>query len=164
MTRITTLCSFIILLLTACNSTSKESGNLTKSDKDINIKLDEYFQTLTTLEKFNGVALVERSGDRILFKEYNMSGNVESTLNIHKLSQFDIHSISKLMAKAAVLDLEKESLISSSDKISDYIPGFPEGDRISIQHLLDNQSGLPRGFTHEIPNLCLLYTSPSPRD
>ena len=153
MKRKTILLSFIILLLLGCKSERKESGIDHQNDSNLSDKLDGYFQTLKTLEKFNGVVLIEKEGTQILFKEYNMPENPASSLHVKKQSQFDIHSISKLMAKAAVVDLEKENLLLSSDRISKFISDFPNGDKITIQHLMDNQSGLPRGFTNETSNL-----------
>ena len=153
MNRKTILFSLIILLLIGCNVESEKSEGQQQKNNNVSIKLDEYFQTLRALKKFNGVVLIEQEGKRLLFQEYNMSDSSTSSLQVQKKSQFDIHSISKLMAQAVIVDLEKEKLISPDDKISRFIPDFPNGDRITIKHLLDNQSGLPRGFTNEIKNL-----------
>jgi hypothetical protein len=141
------------MFLLGCKPEHNKSVIHNKDDNDLSAKLDEYFLTLTTLEKFNGVVLIEQEGKQLLFKEFNMSENAASSLNVIKQSQFDIHSISKLMAKAVIVDLEKENLLSRSDKISKFISEFPNGDKITILHLIDNQSGLPRGFTKEISNL-----------
>ena len=153
MKRKTILLSFLILFLFGCKTENKKPQINQLTDINISEKLDEYFQTLKGLGKFNGVVLIEKEGEQILFQEYNMSGDPASSLRVNKQSQFDIHSISKLMAKAVVVDLEIENLLSVNDPISKYISDFPKGDKITIQHLLDNQSGLPRGFTIDTPNL-----------
>ncbi len=144
---------FIVLLLVGCNPRVDKPGNQQLNDSPRASQLDEYFQTLKDLGKFNGVVLVQQEGERILYDVYNMSEDSENSMHVNKQSQFDIHSISKLMAKAAVADMEKENLISSSSTVSDFIPDFPNGEKITIQHLLNNQSGLPRNFKPEIPNL-----------
>lgn len=141
-----------VLLLIGCKTENKHE-NIIKDDNNVAINLNEYFESLKRLQKFNGVVLVEKEGKRLLFKEYNMTDDETSTLKVDKQSQFDIHSISKLMAQAAVCDLEKENLITRSSNVADYIADFPRGDEISIQFLIDNQSGLPRRFSQKIPNL-----------
>lgn len=142
-----------IFLFLGCSSKNKKNEVQQKQDNSFYIKLDEYFQKLKTLKKFNGVVLIEQEGKRLLFEVYNMSESDTSSLRVVKESQFDIHSISKLMAKAVIVDLEKENLISVTDKVSSFIPNFPNGNRITIKHLLDNQSGLPRGLSVKIENL-----------
>ena len=116
-------------------------------------KLNQYFEKLVELKKFNGALFVQKNEEIIIWKNYNIEVDAPTSLNTHKTSQFDIHSISKLMAKAAIVDLEIQNLISSDDFVSKYIQDFPKGDKITIQHLLENQSGLPREFTFEIQNL-----------
>lgn len=145
----TILLSCTLLFLLRCNTNPKESEN-NHPNYD---KLDEYFQKLKSLKKFNGTVLIEQNGTQVLFKEYNMSEHPTSSLLVKKESQFDIHSVSKLMAKAAVIDLEEDDLLSNNDNVSKYIPDFPNGDKITIQHLLKNQSGLPRRFSKKVPNL-----------
>ena len=115
-------------------------------------RLDEYFDYIEEFRKIQWSSSYTKRDERLLFKEYIMSDE-NGSLHIHKQSQFDIHSISKLMAKAAIYDLEKKSRISTSDLVSNYIDDFPNGDKMTIQHLMDNQSGLPRGFEEDIPNL-----------
>ncbi len=144
---------FMVLVLFGCQSENKIQTAKNLNDPAVSSKLNEYFQTLRDLKKFNGVVIIQQDEKLLLFEVYNMSESSESTLHVKKHSQFDIHSISKLMAKAVIVDLEKDNQISASDYISNYIPDFPNGDKITIKHLLENQSGLPRGFNYELSNL-----------
>ncbi len=134
----------------ACQSSNKEEDS--KWDKEFQ-NLDEYFIALTDLEKFNGAVLVHKDDEVILHKAYNMNADPNHSLHVETNSQFDIHSISKLMAQYCITRLESEKLITSKDKISDHIQGFPNGEQISIKNLLENQSGLPREFSEEPDNL-----------
>lgn len=142
-----------IYLLIGCNSKNKKNEIEEQQITNVSIKLDEYFQKLKSLKKFNGVVLIKQEGKCLLFETYNMSESTTSSLNVKKESQFDIHSISKLMAKAAIIDLEQENRISLTDKISHFIPDFPNGNKITIQHLVENQSGLPRELSIKVDNL-----------
>jgi len=96
--------------------------------------------------------LIKKHDVEVLQDVYIMDEDIES-LAVTTSSQFDIHSISKLMAKAAVLNLESEERINRQSTIDTFLPDFPNGDRITIQHLLDNQSGLPREFSRDFPDL-----------
>lgn len=147
------LAIIVMLFVFGCNPSAKKKPTFSAEQPAFSKQLDAYFQALTNLKKFNGVVLVQREGERIHFEAYNMQEDKTHSLYIDKQAQFDIHSISKLMAKAAIIDLEQANLLSRKDKVSKFIKDFPSGDKISIQHLMDNQSGLPRGFTKEIPDL-----------
>ncbi len=116
-------------------------------------KLEEYFETLKDLKKFNGVVLVKKQNAIVHSGIYNIFEDPTNSLHVFNHSQFDIHSISKLMAKAVFVDLEKEHILSRTDYIAKYIPDFPKGDKITLEHLLDNQSGLPRGLKNKPDNL-----------
>ena len=137
----------------SCNSSNDNNNKEDNSSPDLSEKLDEYFSTLTKLQKFNGGVLIQKEGKRILYKAYNMEEDVNHSLHVSTKSQFDIHSISKLMAKACIVKLESQSLINRVDKISKYLPDFPNGESISIQNLLDNQSGLPRRLSEKHDDL-----------
>lgn len=109
-----------------------------------------YLSKLTALGKFNGVVLLEKDGKLILRKAYNISSDTSSTLFVTEKSQFDLRSVAKLFAKVSLVKLENEGKLKRTDLLEKYIPGFPDGDKITIQHLLDNRSGLPRELRESI--------------
>lgn len=142
----------IILIGLGCNNI-KDEKVISSDQTELSNNLNEYFLTLKKLKKFNGAVLVQQNKEIIHFETYQMDNSEGSSLSINKQSQFDIHSISKLMAKAIVIDLEQENLLSSKDVISKFIKNYPDGHKITIQHLIENQSGLPRRFSQKINNL-----------
>ena len=144
---------FIFLLFVIITACKGEYVATQKPHADLVSNVDDYFSQLTKIHKFNGSVLLQKDGQVILSKTYNMKGNVPRSLKVSEHSQFDIHSISKLMAQACVVKLEQDKLIKQEDKVSKYISDFPRGNEISIQHLIDNQSGLPRRFTIDQENL-----------
>lgn len=107
---------------------------------------DTYLTKLTTLEQFNGVVLLKKDGQIVLKKAYNMGSDETSTLYVSEDSQFDLRSIAKLLAKLSVIQLEKQGKLSKKDKLSRFLPNFPNADKIFINHLMTNTSGLPRSF------------------
>ena len=107
---------------------------------------DIYLTKLTALEQFNGAVLLKKDGKIVLKKAYNMGSDETSTLNVSEDSQFDLRSIAKLFAKLSVIQLEKEGKLFRKDTLRKYLPEFPNADKITIQHLMTNTSGLPRSF------------------
>lgn len=59
---------------------------------------------------------------------------------------YRIGSITKTMTATVILQLVEEGKVSLDDPISTYRPDVPNGDHITIAHLLDMRSGLP-GYT-----------------
>lgn len=145
---------FLFLLTSiGCLPSSNEGKETAAYRTDQSEKLDAYFKALTGLKQFNGGVLLQKEGKILLHEVYNMRPDESSSLHVNKNAQFDIHSISKLMAKASVVNLVADNVMSREDKIEKYLPDFPNGESITIQHLLDNQAGFARGFSKEYPNL-----------
>lgn len=115
--------------------------------------LDTYFSALTALDKFNGVLLCKENDTLVLFKSYNIDTTGQSPLFVGRSSQFDIHSISKLMARYQLYKLEKEGKLSMKQKLSQFIADFPRGDEIPLELLAQHRSGLPRELSHAPENL-----------
>jgi CubicO group peptidase (beta-lactamase class C family) len=110
-------------------------------------RLDGYFSALAALNTFNGNVLVSH-GDGFCFdRTYNMQLGHDS-LAVNRDSRFIMASVSKVFVKLAILKLVELERVSLSDKLDKYIPDFPNGTKITLQHLMDHRSGLPRELTH----------------
>ncbi|MBC2839304.1 serine hydrolase [Robiginitalea sp. SC105] len=114
---------------------------------------DNYLEKLTALHQFNGVVLLRAEGELLLRKAYNMPSKGLAHLAVTPESRFDLRSVAKLFAKAAVLQLEAGGQLKRSDTIGSHLPGFPNGGEITIRHLMDHSSGLPREFNDSLTNL-----------
>ena len=134
--------------MSACKNEEKiDKESLDEIDK-LEYKLDEYFTALSKLKEFNGSLLIHKNGQEILRKAYNINPDRNSSTFITTESQFDIHSVSKLMAAALIIKLESEGKINRSDNLKTFFADFPNGDKITIQHLLDHKSGFQRDYTN----------------
>jgi hypothetical protein len=109
-------------------------------------KIDAYFSALNKIEKFNGVVFVSKNDKLIIDQAYNLNSDTSSTTYITTKSQFDIHSVSKLMARYLVEKYETEGKVKKEQTLNDFIQDFPNGEKISIDMLLNHTSGLPRSF------------------
>lgn len=117
-------------------------------DDSLTSRLDDYFTSLTNLKQFNGNVIVSKNGNMLLDKSFNLTGENDS-LKVDRESKFIIASVSKVFIKFGILKLAEMKKLQLSDKINRYIPDFPDAGKISIEHLLYHQSGLPRELTRK---------------
>jgi len=140
--------SVIIALISfSCISEPKsKSAENAPNQNALNAVADTYFSKLTELGKFNGVVLLKKGGKFLLKKAYNLEPDPASSLFVTENSQFDLRSVAKLFAKLSVIQLEAEGQLSREDRLSQFLPDFPNAEKITIYHLMTNTSGLPRSF------------------
>ncbi|MHA7871515.1 MAG: serine hydrolase domain-containing protein, partial [Hyphococcus sp.] len=78
-----------------------------------------------------------------------MSGlaDVDGKVKVAPDHLFQIGSITKMMTSLAAWSLIDEGKLSPDDRLAELLPGLQirDGDAITLQHLLDHTSGLPRG-------------------
>ncbi|WP_374016070.1 serine hydrolase domain-containing protein [Paenibacillus thiaminolyticus] len=121
--------SIVALLLFGRNNHSNLSGSV--SDK-----IDQYL----TNEKFQGTVLIAKEGEILFTKGYGLAAtdlpNSPSTL-------YQIASLSKTFTAVAVMQLVEKELLNLDNPISQYFPDFPNGESITISHLLSHSSGIP---------------------
>lgn len=121
--------SIVALLLFGRNNHSDLSGSVSE-------KIDQYL----TNEKFQGTVLIAKEGEILFTKGYGLAAtdlpNSPSTL-------YQIASLSKTFTAVAVMQLVEKELLNLDDPISQYFPDFPNGESITISHLLSHSSGIP---------------------
>jgi CubicO group peptidase (beta-lactamase class C family) len=106
-------------------------------------KLNSYFSTLAEQQAFNGNVLIARNGSIILDQSYNLRDQ-PTALHVDSSSKFIIASVSKIFVKYAILKLCEKGDLKLSDRLNHFIPDFPRGAEITIEHLIFHTSGLPR--------------------
>lgn len=107
--------------------------------------IDQYF-TKATQNGFSGVALVAQNGKIIFKKGYGLA-NREKAIMFSPSSVFDIGSITKQFTGAAILKLEMEGKLKTSDLLSKYLTDLPQAmQKITLHHLLTHSAGLPGGI------------------
>lgn len=84
---------------------------------------------------------VMRSGHVIHSRGYGLR-DVENELPATEDTVYSIGSITKQFTAAAVLRLVEQGRVSVEDPITDYIPGYPNGDAITVHSLLNHTSGI----------------------
>ncbi|MCI0486526.1 MAG: serine hydrolase [Blastocatellia bacterium] len=103
---------------------------------------DRYLAPYLEMKDFSGVVFLARDGKILLSKGYGMS-NYEHRVPNTPQTRFHIASISKTFTAAAIAILQKKGLLSFDDKLSKFIPDYPDGDVIKLEHLLTHSAGIP---------------------
>ena len=134
----------ILIFLISCKE--KIDKTELKAELTSSKKIDQYFTALSDLGKFNGVIYAAEMDKEIISKAYNLNPSEKSTTYVTAKSQFDIHSVSKLMAHYLIEKFELAGKIKKTQLVNDFISDFPNGDKITVDMLLHHTSGLPRNL------------------
>ena len=90
---------------------------------------------------FNGAVLIQEDG-KTLLKEVSGYRNIDKKQKLKTSDRFFIGSVTKHMTAAAILKLEEQGQLKTTDKLSKHLPKFPNANKITIHHLLTHTSGL----------------------
>lgn len=95
---------------------------------------------------FSGLLYIEKAGKELFFHTVGFA-DPETKRPFTKQTGVDIGSLVKPIVKTAILKLEAEGKLSTSDTIDKYFEGVP-GDKkeITIQQLMDHKAGFRGGF------------------
>ena len=104
-------------------------------------QLDD-LMTSFSKEGYSGAVLVARDGEIILRKGYGLADRERRIQNTPS-TLFHVASVGKIFTAAAVLKLEMQGKLKTSDLISKYLGEFPkEKSAATIHHLLTHTAGL----------------------
>jgi len=122
-------------------------------------KVDEYINAYLKMGTFSGSILIARKGTILLSKGYGMANYENDVPNISE-TKFRLGSITKQFTATSIMQLEEKGLLDVNDPLSKYLPDYPNGEKISIHHLLTHTSGIPN-FT-SFPEYRKTMMLPSP--
>jgi CubicO group peptidase (beta-lactamase class C family) len=126
------------LLLSAC---ALAITALCAQERALDARLDSYLAPYVKGNNFLGTVLIAQ-GDRVLFNRAYGLASYELRVPNSPDTRFHIASVSKPFTAAAILLLEQRGKLHVSDPVSQFLPGFPNGQKITLQHLLTHTSGI----------------------
>lgn len=109
--------------------------------KAIAEKVDEYLTAVANSHRFNGTVLIAQKGTVLLQKGYGWRNESAKILNDTN-SIYQLGSITKTFTGAVILQLQNEGKLSVSDKLSKYLPDYPNGNQITLNDLFAHTSGI----------------------
>ncbi|WP_338839303.1 serine hydrolase domain-containing protein [Flavobacterium ginsenosidimutans] len=92
-----------------------------------------------------GVFMIAHHGKPVYQKAFGKA-NLELGSDMSVDNVFELGSMTKQFTAVAILMLEQQDKLKVGDRISKYIPDYPNGDKITIHHLLTHTSGI-KDFT-----------------
>ncbi len=110
--------------------------------KSIQKLVDEYLAPFQKYDLFSGTILIVKNGKTLVNKGYGYA-NYQHKVKNSPSTKFRMASLSKMFTHLAILQLAEKGGLHLNDKIEKYLPDFPNGDKITIQHLIDHSSGIP---------------------
>lgn len=136
----------LALVTCALVSWHQACANATPSAAEIGAYLKPYAAT----NNLSGSVLIKR-GEKVLFaKSYGFADRSKSIPNRLE-TRFHIASLSILFTSTAVLRLIDQGKLSFDTHVSDIVPAVPNGEKITIRELLEQNSGLPDA-NDDLPN------------
>lgn len=117
-------------------------------DPGLAARADAYLSPYLDLDVFQGVVLIAR-GDRVLLERGYGDANRELAVRNTPDRVFRIASLTKPFTEVALGRLVEEKRLTLDDPLAKYVPGFPQGDRITLEMLRTHKAGIPN--TNSIP-------------
>lgn len=104
-------------------------------------KADNYLESLVNNNTFSGSVLLARNNQILLIKGYGYSKQNEQEKNTSQ-TVFRLGSVTKPFTSILVLKLYENKLLKLNNRLNEFIPDYPNGQEITIKHLLSNTSGI----------------------
>lgn len=130
------LTCLILLLLSLLAIPSPCSGQTLQE------KVDEYIGALQKMSRFGGSILIAKNGDILLSKGYGLANREHNIPNTPQ-TIFRLGSMTKQFTAVSIMHLQDQGKLDVNDPIIEYIPDYPQGDIITLHHLLTHTSGIP---------------------
>jgi CubicO group peptidase (beta-lactamase class C family) len=108
-------------------------------------KLAAYMQGQHDVNHFAGVVLVTRHDTVLLRQAYGLADQEWAVPNTPD-TKFALASVTKQFTALAILQLAERGQLQLTDKLSAFLPGFPNGTAITLHMLLTHTSGLALDF------------------
>jgi CubicO group peptidase (beta-lactamase class C family) len=112
------------------------------AQSDKSAKIDKFIKPFADAKQFSGVVLASENGKVIYEKAFGLA-NADYKIPNELNTRIGIASITKYMTRVILSRLAESNKIALSDKLSKYIPDFPNGDKITIEMLARHRSGIP---------------------
>ena len=120
---------------------------LRNSGKSVESKrIDDFVTPFVKAKHFSGVILASKNGKIIYEKAFGLANAAHGIPN--KIdTRFGIASVTKHMTKAIAIRLVEEGKLGLKDKLTKYIPDFPDGDKIDVLLLLRHRAAIKHRVT-----------------
>jgi len=105
-------------------------------------QIDAYIIPFARAGHFSGVVLVAKGGKPFYEKAFGLA-DVERGIRNQLDTRIGIASVTKSMTAVILERMIEEKRLSPDDKLSKFIPDFPNGEKITVDMLANHRSGIP---------------------
>jgi CubicO group peptidase (beta-lactamase class C family) len=136
-------------------------GGHASAASPIGAAVTAYVEPYVRTNNFAGAVLVARDGVPLYSRSFGFADRKQRTPNSLQ-TQFHVASMSMQFTAAAILRLIDRGSLSLETMVAEIIPNYPNGDRITVRHLLTQTSGI--ADINDLPDYDqLLATHQSPQ-
>ena len=129
------ICLLVIFALFGCGSGSEQ----TTVEPPVG---QQTFQEYITSQNFSGSVLIIQDGNTLLNQGFGFSDR-SNAVNNSPDTIFRLASVTKQFTAMAIMILQERGLLSIDDMVSTHIVDYPNGEQITLKHLLTHTSGTP---------------------
>ncbi|NNE67777.1 MAG: beta-lactamase family protein [Pyrinomonadaceae bacterium] len=125
---------FLIILFNFSQSVFAQTSKATQ--------IDDLIKPFVEKGYFSGVVFATENGKVIYEKAYGFA-NADYRIPNQPDTRIGIASITKPMTMVVLYRLIEEKKIGLAETVDKYVPGFPNGDKITVEMLASHRSGIP---------------------
>jgi CubicO group peptidase (beta-lactamase class C family) len=129
---------FVVLILVSAALPANAQARLDAAAKQ---KIRDYLEARESRGEFSGTVAVRLNG-RELYRHSAGKADYELSALFTPKTKFRLASLTKSFTAVAVSLLLKQGALSLDDPLSKFLPEFPNGDQITVRHLLMHKSGI----------------------
>lgn len=129
-------------MTTTAESTALPTQPTAKTLPEKISEIDTYLEAYADIKHFSGNVLISQEGRSPILRSYDLANREHQVLNT-PATKFRIGSVTKQFTAVAILQLQEAGRLDLQAPIAQYLPDYPEGDRITIHHLLTHTAGIP---------------------
>lgn len=130
---------FIICIFAVQTGFTQSNAHI--NTQEMENKVDSLIKPLVDEGLLSGSILIAIRGNILFAKGYGLADRENSIPNTPE-TIFRIGSITKPITAIAIMQLHERNKLNINDPLSKYLHDFPNGDKITLYHLLTHTSGL----------------------
>lgn len=136
----------LLALLLAAMAAAAQPAAGPAAPSDLARRLDEYARPLVAAGDLSGTLLVARDGVVIYETAFGMA-SYELGVPNSPATLYGVASINKPLTTIIAIRLLEQKKLALSDTVAKWLPDFPRGGEITVEHLLRHRSGIPHRVT-----------------
>lgn len=116
------------------------------SQAELAVRIDEYLRPLERAGDLSGTLLVAQANEVVYEGAFGKASYELGVANTAE-TRFGVASLTKPITAIVLIRLMERGKLAPADSLGKWIPDFPRGGEITIEHLARHRSGLPHRVT-----------------